>query len=143
MLAWFGLMSIAGVVIAGPVADKFGSRKPILVTFLIRTILFLLIFFEKTALSFYIFSLMFGFSLFITAPITTILVRKKFGHANIGIISGFITTLHHLSGGASAYFGGVVFDKIGDYQVIIIVSMVLATTAALSSLLIRENREVS
>jgi len=43
MLAWFGLMSLAGIMVAGPASDLIGNKIPIALTFLLRVLLFLLI----------------------------------------------------------------------------------------------------
>lgn len=140
MFAWFGLMSLVGVIIAGPATDLMGSKIPIAITFLIRVLLFLLILNFKNVISCYVFSLGFGFTLLITAPIAPILVGRLFGYSNVGLISGFITTIHHLGGGAWAYVGGLSFDKTGGYQSIFLISMVLAAIAILLGLFIKEER---
>jgi len=140
MFAWFGLMSLVGVIFAGPATDLMGAKIPISITFLIRVALFLIILNFKNVLSFYVFSLGFGFTLLITAPIATILVGRLFGYSNVGLISGFITTIHHLGGGAWAYLGGLSFDRTGGYQSIFLISMVMAASAVLSGLFIKEER---
>ena len=142
MFAWLGLMSLVGVILAGPATDLVGSKIPIALTFLMRVILFLIIINYKNVTSFYVFAIGFGFTLSITAPITTILVGRMFGFSNVGLISGFIATIHHLSGGAWAYMGGVFFDRTGNYQSIFFISMIMAAIAVLSSLFIQERRHI-
>lgn len=140
MFAWFGLMSLVGVIIAGPATDLMGSKIPISITFLIRVLLFLLIFNFKNVISCYVFSLGFGFTLLITAPIAPMLVGRLYGYSNVGLISGFITTIHHLGGGAWAYVGGLSFDRTGGYQSIFLISLVLAAIAVLLGLFIKEEK---
>ena len=43
MLAWFGLLSMGGILIAGPASDRIGNKMPIALTFALRLFLFLLI----------------------------------------------------------------------------------------------------
>jgi MFS family permease len=43
MMGWFGLMSMVGVIITGPVADRIGSKIPIVITFLLRFAIFLFV----------------------------------------------------------------------------------------------------
>ncbi len=43
MLAWYGLMGLAGILIAGPVADRVGVKIPVALTFLLRVLIFLMI----------------------------------------------------------------------------------------------------
>ena len=108
--------------------------------FLLRVFLFLLIIFYKNEFTFYIFSIGFGFTLLFTAPIGAMLPGKMYGFANIGLISCFITTVHHIAGGAWAYTGGLVFDISGSYQIVFVLSLVMAAVAVLSSMLIKEQR---
>ena len=43
MLAWFGLMSLGGILLAGPASDLIGNRIPIALAFGLRVVLFLVI----------------------------------------------------------------------------------------------------
>jgi MFS family permease len=138
MLAWFGLMSLLGVIVAGPLADKIGTKIPITITFSLRVLLFLIILNSQSVFSYYLFALGFGFTLLITAPLAPILVGRLFGYSKVGLISGFITTIHHLSGGLCAYTGGLVFDVTGSYKVMLIISVIMALAAVISSLFIHE-----
>ena len=61
-------------------------------------------------------SLGFGFTFLITAPLTTTLMGRMYGFASIGLLSGFVTTVHHLGGGLWAYLGGAVYDATGELQ---------------------------
>lgn len=139
MLAWSGLLSLAGILIAGPASDLVGNKIPVALTFALRFLLFLLILKYQNILSFYVFSLMFGFTFLITAPITTTLIGRLYGLSHVGLISGFITTIHHLGGGFWAYMGGLFFDKTGSYQLAFIISAVMALGAVCSALFITEN----
>ena len=60
----------------------------------------------------------------------------------MGLISGFITTIHHLGGGFWAFVGGVLFDRTGHYQITFIFSAALAVIAIICSLAIKEKRQV-
>jgi MFS family permease len=140
MLGWFGLLSLAGILIAGPASDRIGNKIPIALTFVIRFFLFLLILRYQTLLSFYIFALVFGFTSLITSPLTPTLLGRLYGFSHIGLLTGFIITIHHLAGGFWAYLGGLIFDKTGSYQWIFIFSLIMAFMAIFSSLLIKEKR---
>lgn len=140
MLAWFGLMSLVGILLAGPASDAIGDRRPIAITFAIRVALFLMILFFRGEVPFWIFSLGFGLTFLVTAPLTPTLAGRLFGFANIGVISGFITTVHHIGGGLWAYLGGVIYDGTGGYSVAFAVSAGLAAVAVASTLLICEVR---
>ena len=140
MLAWHGLLSLAGLLVVGPVSDVIGNKAPIALTFLIRIALFILVLSLQTPAVFYTFALAFGFTHLMTAPLTPTLVGKLFGFSNIGVIAGLVTTVHHLSGGFWTYMGGLSFDLTGSYRLAFVVSAVLAFVALICSLLIHEAR---
>jgi MFS family permease len=140
MLAWFGLMSLAGILVAGPASDIIGNKIPIALTFLLRFMIFLVILKYKNLTSFYAFALVFGFTFLITAPLTPTLVGRLYGLSHVGLISGFITTIHHLGGGLGAYLGGLIFDLTGSYQLAFVLSAIMALVAATSSIAIAERR---
>lgn len=140
MLAWFGLLSMGGILIAGPVSDRIGNKIPIALTFVLRLVLFILILSYQNLYTFYIFALLFGFTFLITAPLTTTLVGRLYGFSHIGLISGFITMIHHLGGGFWAYIGGLSFDHTGSYHWSFIVSAVMAGIALICTLMIKEKR---
>ncbi len=140
MLGWFGLMGLVGLLIAGPASDVVGNKIPIALTFAARFFLFLLILRYQTPLSFYFFALGFGFTDLITAPLTPALMGRLYGLSHIGLLTGFVITIHHLAGGFWAYLGGLVFDTTGSYKLVFVLSVIMAFMAVFSSLLIKEKR---
>jgi MFS family permease len=142
MLALSGLMSLGGILIAGPVSDLIGNKIPIAASFVLRLLLFLIILKYRTPISFYIFAGGFGFTLLITAPLVTTLTGRLYGFAHLGLISGFVTTIHHLGGGFWTYMGGLLFDKTGSYQIILAVSAVLAVIATICTMALKEKRHL-
>jgi MFS family permease len=142
MLAWFGLLSMGGILIAGPVSDRIGNKVPIALSFALRLVLWILILSHQNLYTFYIFAAMFGFTFLITAPLTTTLVGKLYGFSHIGLISGFITMVHHMGGGLWAYIGGWSFDTTGSYRWAFIGSAVMAGIALICTLMIKEEHQL-
>ena len=140
MLAWYGLMSLGGILIAGPVSDLIGTRLPIAFTFVMRIFLFIMIIMYQNVISFYILALAFGFTHLVTAPLTPILLGRLYGFSHIGLISGVIFTIHYGAGGFWAYVGGLIFDQTGSYRLAFILSAIMALIAFFGTLLIRERR---
>ena len=140
MLAWYGLMSLGGILIAGPASDLIGTRIPIAITFVMRVFLFLMILKYQNLVSFYILALAFGFTHLVTAPLTPILLGRLYGFSHIGLLSGFIFTIHYLAGGFWAYVGGLIFDQTGSYRLAFILSAIMALIAFFGTLLIKEKR---
>ncbi|MBM4278974.1 MAG: MFS transporter, partial [Deltaproteobacteria bacterium] len=140
MLGWYGLMSLAGILVAGPAADRFGNKAPIVLTFALRFFLYLLALQFKTVPSLYLFALLFGFTHLITAPLTPMLIGKLYGVRSIGVLTGFVNTVHFLGGGFWAYIAGVIFDETGSYQLAFLLLAAMAAVAVLCSLGIVERR---
>lgn len=143
MLAWYGLMSLFGLLLVGPASDLIGNKMPIALTFLIRIVLFLLVLRLQTPTTLYIFALAFGFTHLMTAPLTPTLVGKLYGFSHVGVIAGLVTTVHHLAGGFWTYVGGVTFDQTGSYQLAFLISAVMALIAFICCLCLREQRHTS
>jgi MFS family permease len=143
MLAWFGLLSLGGILLAGPASDLIGDRAPIALAFGLRVVLFLVVVRYQNAAAFWALSLGFGFTFLITAPLTTTLMGRMYGFANIGLLGGFITTVHHLGGGLWAYLGGAVYDATGSYTVAMAISAGASAVALVCTLFIREVRHVA
>lgn len=101
---------------------------------------FFLILKYQNLTSFYIFALTFGFTHLITAPLTPTLIGKLYGFSHVGLISGFITTVHHSAGGFWAYMGGLIFDQTGSYRLALILSAIMALVAVFGTTLIIERR---
>jgi MFS family permease len=140
MLAWYGLLGLAGILIAGPIADKVGVRTPVALTFLLRVLVFLMILKYTSELSIYTFALAMGFTALVTASLTPIIMSKLYGMSHLGLLSGVVTTVHHFGGGFWAFAGGMMFDYTGGYRAIFILSAVTSALAALCMVLIKEKR---
>ena len=140
ILALFGLLSLGGILLAGPASDRFGNRWPIALTFVLRFMVFLLILKYPNEINFYIFALLFGFTFLVTAPLTATLMGRLYGLTHVGLLSGFATTVHHLAGGFWAYMGGMLFDRTGSYQSIFVISAAMCLMAVACAFLINDQR---
>ena len=140
MLAWYGLMGLAGVLIGGPVADLIGVKIPVAFTFFLRFLIFLLILKYTSLKAIYIFALASGFTALVTAALNPVLQVRLYGLSHVGMLAGLITTVHHLGGGCWAFAGGLIFDVTGGYRVIFMLSVATAALAVLCMLLIQEKR---
>jgi MFS family permease len=140
MLAWFGLFSLIGILLAGYASDLIGNKIPILSTFVLRIVLFILILNVQNTYTFYIFSLGYGLTMLVTGVLTVTLIGKMFGFRNIGVLTGFITTIHHLGGGILIYTGGLVYDKANSYSSVFILYTAMSAAAVIGCIFIKEKR---
>lgn len=138
-LALIGLFNIAGSLAAGALANRFrmksllaliyGSRAVIIVLYLLA---------PKTALTFYLFAGMLGFTWLATVPPTAGLVGKLFGMRYLATLFGLTLLSHQIGGFFGAWLGGLSFVRFGDYTWMWYADILLAIGAALVNLPIRE-----
>lgn len=129
LLALMGLTSLVGVLWSGAWSDRSGPEAPMLACFLIRIAIFVWILAVQSPVSVAGFSLIFGFTFLMTAPLTVVMSRKYFGTRELGTIASLVLMGHHMAGGLGAWLGGVSFDASGSY-VLAFAAMLAATLAA-------------
>jgi predicted MFS family arabinose efflux permease len=134
LLAVMGLAALIGVLAGGALADRSGPMWVTGVTFAIRVFAFALLEFDQSALSVAIFTLVFGATLLITAPLTVLFVRENFGTAYLGALIGFITMVHNICGGFGAWLGAAVFDETGGYDLAFRVMLIASAVALVLTL---------
>ena len=97
----------------------------------------------QTTWAFWVLALGFGFTFLVTAPLATTLMGRLYGFASIGLLSGFVTTVHHFGGGVWAFLGGAVYDATGAYTSAMVLSAAASAVALVCTLLIKEVRYVA
>ena len=137
LLAFMGLAGLAGVIAAGTWSDRIGPVSATLICHAVRVAIFVLIMFSKDTVSVVVFAMTFGFTIWITAPLTVVFVRNAFGSRHVGALSGLITCVHHMCGGLGAWLGAASYDGTGTYDRAFIAMLVTATAAVLLTLALR------
>ena len=143
LFALMGLVGVAGVLMTGFVSDRFGPMLPTLICFAIRIVLFGLVMVTTSVVAIIGFALVYGFTFWITAPLTIVFVRKYFGTAHLGMLTGIVAMVHHGAGGLGAYAGGIVYDVFGSYQVIFQIMLMVSFAALLTTWLLSRIRITS
>jgi len=138
-----GLLSIPGLLLFAAVSEKFGRKIPLALTFLPRLLCFALLILSNGRARIYTATLLFGFSLMASAPLTAALVGDLYGFQDIGTLTGTIFWIHHLGGALGAYAGGFIYDLTRSYTAAFVLALILALLAALTSFSIREKRAES
>ena len=143
LFALMGLVGVAGVLMTGFVSDRFGPMLPTIICFAIRIALFGLVMVTTSVVAIIGFALVYGFTFWITAPLTIVFVRKYFGTAHLGMLTGIVAMVHHGAGGLGAYAGGIVYDVFGSYQVIFQIMLMVSFAALLTTWLLSRLRLTS
>jgi predicted MFS family arabinose efflux permease len=107
----------------------YASRAALVATYLLM---------PKTALNVYLFAGGLGFTWLATVPPTSGLVAKLFGTRYLATLFGLTLLSHQLGGFFGAYLGGLAVTEFGNYNWMWYSDIVLALTAAVINLPIRE-----
>lgn len=141
LLAFMGLASVAGVILAGWWSDRASPRIVTLSCFALRVGIFSLIMKNQNEAAILVFGLAYGFTFLQTAPLTVAFVRDAFGMANLGVISGLIVMIHQMAGGLGAYAGAVSFELLGSYDAAFAIMLATSLIALVMSLLLPGKRD--
>ena len=133
ILALMGLMGLVGVLCAGVLSDAFGAQRPLALCFVMRIGIFALIIAVQNTPAILVFSLLYGFTFLMTAPLTVIFSREIFGPARLGTVSGAISMVHQMFGGLGALVGALIFDYSGSYDGAFILMLGLSIGATVLS----------
>lgn len=98
------------------------------------------IFSPKTDLNFYIFAAALGFTWLATVAPTAAVTGKLFGTRYLATLFGLVMLTHQIGGFLGSYIGGIVITQFGNYGWMWYADAVLAGTAALLVLPVREPR---
>jgi MFS family permease len=137
----FGFLSafnLAGIVLAGWLADRMNRPLLLAVIYALRAVTFVLLLgiTGNTTLLF-AFSALFGLFDYATAPVVASLVASHLGLRVMGFAMGLIAMAHQLGAALGALGGGIVFDLYNGYASLWLLSLALALVAAALSVGIR------
>ena len=133
-LALAAAVSGATMLVTGPLADRVGQRRVLVVLHGIRVLALLTAAVASGGpISLYAFAGLFGISSFPIIPVTTALLGAGRNPATLGRLLGRAWLLHQVAAGAGVLFAGLVRSAAGDYRPWFLLA---AATAALGLLLV-------
>jgi predicted MFS family arabinose efflux permease len=138
-LAIIGLANVAGSLWAGWAGGVMRMKMLLFWNYFSRAAaiaIYLLA--PKTALTFYLFAAVLGFTWLATVPPTAGLIGKLFGVRYLATLFGLATLTHQIGGFFGAWLGGIALVSFGDYNWMWYADMALALLAAFVNLPIRE-----
>lgn len=140
LLPVMGITGFMGVLAGGWLADALGPGKPTLLCFVMRIGIFALIGVYQSTAGIIIFTAVYGFTFYITAPLTVIFGGKIFGPARLGTVAGLISSFHMIAGGIGALAGALIFDHWGSYDRAFVLMLAMSVLAVALTLMVREQR---
>ncbi|WP_271271591.1 MFS transporter [Aliamphritea hakodatensis] len=130
-IALIGLANVAGVILAGWAGDRW--HKPWLLSliyWLRACLIMLLLVVPASETLFYLFSVIMGVLWLSTVPLTSGTVARIFGPKNLASLFGFVMFSHQIGAFFGSWWGGLIFDATGSYDLALIISAALGLFAA-------------
>ncbi len=116
-LALIGLFNTIGTYIFGLLGARYSQKHLLALIYLMRT-LFIVVFLllPVTATSTLIFAAAMGFLWLGVAPLVTGIIGRVFGLTHFNTLYGIVFFSHQVGSFFGAWMGGLVFDRMGNYN---------------------------
>ena len=138
-LALIGLFNVFGTFYAGVLGQRFPKRYLLSGIYASRAVaIALFVLMPITPFSTYLFAAVMGFLWLSTVPLTNAIVAQIFGVKYLSMLSGLVFFSHQLGSFCGAYFGGLLYDRTGTYDLVWMIAIGLGIFAALINLPIQE-----
>ena len=131
ILGLIGLFNIAGLIVAGRAADRWGGRRPLIATFVARAIALLLLATATSESSMILFAFVFGMTDMATIPLSAAATAEMFGPRMLGLLTGLLVVAHQLGAALGSYLGGRGYELVGSYPPVFVVGVGAALVAVL------------
>ena len=139
VLGLIGLGNILGSYYAGLWGGKYPKAKLLSALYFGRALLFLLfIMLPMSQITAYVFGFIMGFLWLSTVPLTNGAIATIFGVKKLSMLGGFVFLAHQVGAFLGGWLGGKMYDLVGSYDSVWIISIGLGIMAALINLPIKE-----
>ncbi len=121
-----GLMSTAGRVLFGMAADRIGRPASATLSYVctaLGTLCLLGLATWRHPAALYAYALLFGLGFGARGPIITAMASELFQGRRFGVIYGILSIGNGLGGGLGPWFGGVMHDLTGSYQLVFLIAV--------------------
>ncbi|QPC88149.1 MFS transporter [Mesorhizobium sp. NBSH29] len=137
LLALMGVFDLVGTTLSGWLTDRYDPRKLLGVYYAIRGVaLIYLPLSGFSALSLTLFAVLYGLDWLATIPPTLRLSNEAFGDRSGPLVFGWIVAGHQLGAAMAAFFGGVMREMQGNYELAFQIAGMTAIAAGALSMLI-------
>ena len=133
--------NMAGMILAGYLADKVNRPMLLGAIYFLRALTFLILMnITGNRELLFLFAILFGIVDYSVMPVLASIVSTHIGVGVMGLTLGLLFAGHSAGAAAGAFMGGYFFDAFASYDWVWIVSIALALMAAVISWMIRETR---
>lgn len=138
-----GAFSIVGAIIMGKWSDRIGRRIPLGITYALRSLSFLILLFANNEATLFIFAVILGLSWTSTTPLSAAVTAEAWGRQSAGFLFGIVFTFMTVGSSVGSYLGGLDYDIMHNYTLIILANAAVAGLGSLASFMIRERKAPS
>lgn len=138
-LALVGLFNVVGTYTAGWLGGKYSKVKLLMGLYGLRGItisLFLIL--PLSTWTIYIFGIIMGLLWLSTVPLTNGIVANMFGVKYLSMLTGIIFFTHQIGSFFGGWLGGINHDRLGNYDLIWMISIGLSLVAVLVHFFVNE-----
>ncbi len=116
LISIIGVISIGGRLVIGSSAERIGINKALIFTHLFLVVAFVCLIFTGPLWSFYLFTLIFGFTYGGEVPQIPLFVGKFFGTRSMATLMGITLFVGNIGGALGPYIAGKIYDVTGSYH---------------------------
>jgi MFS family permease len=135
-----GLMSIAGRVGAGVIADRVGAKNTLIALLGLQAVGIVLYLWAGPLWTFLALAVVFGVGFGGVMPLYAVLTRQYFGARVMGTMYGAVFGISAIGMGIGSYLGGFIFDRMATYMGLYVVSFLLGAAAVMLAFGVRPPR---
>jgi predicted MFS family arabinose efflux permease len=135
-----GLASIAGRLLAGVLADRFGAKRTLLAGLLAQAATVALYLVTRETIAFHLLAVGFGVTYGGVMPLYALVVREYFGEKVMGTAYGAVFMISTLGMGLGSFAGGYIHDHLGNYAWLYVGSAMIGAAAVVLALTFRAPR---
>lgn len=137
-LAVIGGCSILGRLVVGAVSDRVGAKNLLPVMLIVEAVMLFFLTQSKHAMTFYIFSIIFGFAYGGSVPLVPAITAEYFGLGSMGSIFGLMSFAGVLGGAMGPFMAGYIYDVTAKYTIAFSTIGILSVIGTLLSLYLRK-----
>jgi sugar phosphate permease len=133
-VALLAAANVTGILASGPLADRVDNRLLLAALYGTRGVSFVVLALLVSGPALVGFAMLFGLVDFSVVAPTQSLAARYVEPRTVGLAFGCLNAVHQLGSAVGAWVPGLVFDRTGSYDDVLVVSVVVLAAAALTCL---------
>jgi sugar phosphate permease len=133
-VALLAAANVSGILASGPLADRVDNRLLLAALYGTRGLSFVVLALLVSGPALVGFAMLFGLVDFSVVAPTQSLAARYVEPRTVGLAFGCLNAVHQLGSAVGAWVPGLVFDRTGSYDDVLVVSVVVLAAAALTCL---------